>query len=98
MDVWGWIVIYALGLTLLQLLVYRYLVNGGEPTMSDGTGRDADRMDRYVHPEIAASFDDRSRMGVRTTPTGERICPECGAENEADTTFDLCWNCTRRLR
>ncbi|WP_416840144.1 hypothetical protein [Haloferax sp. DFSO52] len=97
MDVWGWIVIYALGLTLLQLLVYRYLVNGGEPTMGDGVGRDSDRMDRYVHPEIASSFEDRSRTSVQVTPTGERICPECGATNEADTTFDLCWNCTRRL-
>ena len=58
MDVWGWIVVYALGLTLLQLLVYRYLVNGGEPTVGEGTGRDSARTDRYVHPEIAASFDD----------------------------------------
>ncbi|AHZ23044.1 hypothetical protein E6P09_01895 [Haloferax mediterranei ATCC 33500] len=98
MDVWGWIVIYALGLTLLQLLVYRYLLNGGEPTIGDSSGRDSDRSERYVHPEIAASFEERSRTGVQTTPTGERICPNCGAENEADTTFDLCWNCTRRIR
>ena len=27
MDVWGWIAVYAIGLTLLQLLVYRYLLN-----------------------------------------------------------------------
>jgi hypothetical protein len=27
MDVWGWIAVYAVGLTLLQLLVYRYLLN-----------------------------------------------------------------------
>ncbi|RDZ64136.1 hypothetical protein C5B90_13650 [Haloferax sp. Atlit-12N] len=98
MDVWGWIVVYALGLTLLQLLVYRYLVNGGEPTMGEGSSRDSARTDRYAHPEIAASFDDGSQAGVQTTPTGERICPNCGVENEADTAFDLCWNCTRRLR
>lgn len=29
MDVWGWIAVYAVGLTLLQLLVYRYLLNSG---------------------------------------------------------------------
>jgi hypothetical protein len=29
MDVWGWIAVYAVGLTLLQLLVYRYLLNNG---------------------------------------------------------------------
>ena len=98
MDVWGWIVIYALGLTILQLLVYRYLVDGGEPTMGDGSARNADHGDRYAHPEIAVPFDERSSVGVQRTPTGERICPSCGAENESDATFELCWNCTRRLR
>jgi hypothetical protein len=29
MDVWGWIAVYAVGLTVLQLLVYRYLLNSG---------------------------------------------------------------------
>lgn len=29
MDVWGWIAVYAIGLTLLQLLIYRYLLNSG---------------------------------------------------------------------
>jgi hypothetical protein len=29
MEVWGWIAVYAVGLTLLQLLVYRYLLNSG---------------------------------------------------------------------
>jgi ribosomal protein S14 len=38
MDVWGWIVVYAVGLTLLQLLVYRYLLNnGGSVTRRVGT-------------------------------------------------------------
>jgi hypothetical protein len=38
MDVWGWIVVYAVGLTLLQLLVYRYLLNnGGSLTRRVGT-------------------------------------------------------------
>ncbi|MFC7202892.1 hypothetical protein ACFQJC_05155 [Haloferax namakaokahaiae] len=95
MDTWGWIVVYALGLTLLQLLVYRYLVTSGEPTMGEGVGRDSDRTERYGHPELAVPFDDRT--GVRRTPTGERICPHCGTENEPDPTFDLCWNCTGRI-
>ena len=38
MDVWGWIVLYAAGLTLLQLLVYRYLLNNrGSLTRRVGT-------------------------------------------------------------
>lgn len=38
MDVWGWIVVYAVGLTVLQLLVYRYLLNsGGSLTRRVGT-------------------------------------------------------------
>ncbi|WP_136589611.1 DUF7577 domain-containing protein [Salinigranum halophilum] len=38
MDVWGWIAVYAVGLTLLQLLVYRYLLNsGGSLTRRVGT-------------------------------------------------------------
>jgi hypothetical protein len=38
MDIWGWIVVYAVGLTVLQLLVYRYLLNnGGSMTRRVGT-------------------------------------------------------------
>lgn len=38
MNVWGWIVLYAAGLTLLQLLIYRYLLNNrGSLTRRVGT-------------------------------------------------------------
>jgi hypothetical protein len=58
MDVWGWIAVYAVGLTLLQLLVYRYLLNSGGSLrrrvgtpFSDGDGeRDASWMDGSSSP------------------------------------------------
>ncbi|WP_129112807.1 zinc ribbon domain-containing protein [Halegenticoccus tardaugens] len=36
MDIWGWIVVYAVGLAVLQLLVYRYLWNRDEPFAERG--------------------------------------------------------------
>jgi hypothetical protein len=38
MDVWGWVLVYVVGLTVLQLLVYRYLLrDGGSLTQHLGT-------------------------------------------------------------
>jgi ribosomal protein S14 len=137
MDVWGWIVVYAVGLTVLQLLVYRYLLNnGGSLTRRVGTpfgdgDRDAPLSNRSsgsngsarqpgspssgeVDPDGGSvpssvlnswSSDeayvprrpDRDDAAESTGP-GHRRCPYCGAENEPDETFALCWNCTRELR
>lgn len=97
MDAWGWIAVYAIGLTVLQLVVYRYLLDGGE-------GGDASNGESHVRtaprgsdavgvPRLHAT---ESRDGASDGPTA-RLCPRCGVENEPDRTFDRCWNCAGRL-
>jgi hypothetical protein len=39
MDAWGWILVYAAGLVVLQVLVYRYLWRRSGPIGSDESGR-----------------------------------------------------------
>ncbi|MUV56624.1 hypothetical protein SAMN04487947_3048 [Halogeometricum rufum] len=107
MDPWGWIVVYAIGLTVLQLLVYRYLLNNGDETGYDGVfGDSEDRPDGTVAqgtergglartPRLAAS--PNSPADRPDSRSDGRYCPHCGTENEPDRTFDRCWNCANRL-
>lgn len=96
MDAWGWIVVYAIGLTVLQLAVYRYLLggegddasNGDSPVRTAPRGSDAVGVARLQATE--------SRDGTSDGPTA-RLCPRCGVENEPDRTFGRCWNCANRL-
>jgi hypothetical protein len=42
--------------------------------------------------------DGRGSLGAGDSDaSGNRRCPHCGAENEADEAFTLCWNCAREL-
>jgi hypothetical protein len=65
MDVWGWIVLYAAGLTLLQLLVYRYLLNNrGSLTRRVGTpSGDAAWSDRTADSRAGTPSKDSSSAG-----------------------------------
>lgn len=105
MDAWGWIVVYAIGLTVLQLVVYRYLLRGDDgvqyETKFGSDGDDADsRVRTAPRGRDAVSI---SRLQRTESWDGEsnqsdaRVCPRCGVENEPDRTFDRCWNCTGRL-
>ncbi|SFR50012.1 DUF7577 domain-containing protein [Halogeometricum limi] len=108
MEPWGWILVYAIGLAILQLLVYRYLLNSGDEVGYDGVFRERDdRPDGPVaqgtdngglvgRPGVAVS----SRTAASDRPessTEGRYCPHCGTMNEPDRVFDRCWNCTNRL-
>lgn len=109
MEVWGWILVYALGLTLFQFLLYRYLVNRGE-TLTESLSGGRDLGFEYERGRSASLRRERTRdrleADTRGVPPGRlpnvesgdgRICPNCGAENEPDTTYDRCWNCTGEL-
>jgi hypothetical protein len=110
MDVWGWIVVYAVGLTVFQLLLYRYFVQQGTP-LDRGTGFDGDdgaerdsgverAVDPHIHLLLNPTEGEPFNEGVTEvnpeTPGG-RTCPRCGAKNESDTAFTRCWSCTGRL-
>ena len=89
---------FAVGLTALQLLLYRYLAEDGEARGLVGNGDDANR----TTPNPDRSNDLRpatlGRQVDRGQNSGDGIrCPECGAENEAEQAYSRCWNCTRRI-
>ena len=102
MEAWGWIVVFVVGLTALQLLLYRYLAGGGNvPGEARGLMSNGDDSNRTTpNPERSGDF--------RTATLGRRVdrgrdagdgrqCPQCGAENEAEQAYSRCWNCARRI-
>jgi hypothetical protein len=106
MDAWGWIVVYAVGLTVLQLLVYRYLLNGGGAVGYDAAvGRESEEAPNGdgAAPASGREFPGTPRLYAQdrhqadVSESTERYCPHCGAENEPDRTFDRCWNCANRI-
>jgi hypothetical protein len=106
MDVWGWILVYAVGLALLQVLVYRYLWQqggslAGEAPFSSDTRPDESRRPRprdALPTREADSWLDMHREEEQE-PAGSAIrrCPNCGADNELDQTYTYCWNCVTRI-
>lgn len=92
MDLWGWVIAYAVVFVLVQLLVYVYYLRRG------------DGADHSVRP---AATGDPGQYGRRpsTLPDHDadagvedgRRCPNCGARNEAVSTFSYCRNCAESL-
>lgn len=83
MDVWGWIAVYAVGLTLLQLLVYRYLLNSGRSLtqrvgspFGDESDRDTSWVDGSSNPtsnsNSSRSSGDHDHRGGRDSPPSVR--------------------------
>lgn len=107
MEVWGWILVYAVALTLLQVLVYRYLWRREDPFAGEGYTQWHDRTRSRARGGTGPDADRETSTTPSTTPkppradprpeTGERPCHHCGAINETDTTFTRCWNCAERL-
>ncbi len=102
MEAWGWIIVFAVGLTALQLLLYRYLVGRGDvPGEARGLVGDGDDANRTT-PNAEWSNDFRhATLGAQVDSTAAaedgRRCPRCGAENEAEQAYSRCWNCARRI-
>ncbi|MFC7082260.1 DUF7577 domain-containing protein [Halorussus caseinilyticus] len=83
MGVWGWIVLYVLLFSLLQLLIYRYLRSDEDAPLFRSTPPN-----REPAPvEEIRDFDDRSQSDDPSVV----VCPRCGAEN--DTGYTYCRNC-----
>ncbi|USZ67201.1 zinc ribbon domain-containing protein [Halorussus salilacus] len=84
MDVWGWIVLYVVLFSLLQLFIYRYLQRDDDSaTLFRSTPPNGDP----AAVEEIREFDDRPR----NTDPSVVVCPRCGTENE--TGFTYCRNC-----
>lgn len=104
MDVWGWLAVYVVGLVAFQLLVFRYMHNGEEVdgrTSPGGAHVGGSTHERVGKFDDGAEDDAAPSGSVGAGPVAEagatRRCSRCGAQNEPDRTFSLCWNCAARL-
>lgn len=106
MDTWGWIAAYAVGLTVLQLLMYRYLARHGDALSGSAalSGGDGDEESRHrsasMSPERTYWMDEDHLGSIdrpRDDPADARVCPYCDVENEPERAFARCWNCAGRL-
>lgn len=112
MDLWGWVVAYVVGFSLLQVLIYRYLRDRGNTGTGGSSGERT--IERTAPPRERRSTEGRSTVAdpsheadrLHTTGTTEdervasvsgRHCPRCGTLNEPDPTFTYCRECVRPL-
>jgi len=95
MEAWAWIVVYLVGFTLFQLLLFRYFSDGQAfDGLSVGSGETAgvqslDRTPASGEAPQRPDTDEDATEGVR--------CPHCGAHNEDEPTFTYCSNCLTQL-
>lgn len=112
MNLWGWVIAYVVGFSLLQVLIYRYLRGRGDGGAGASSGERA--MERTAPPRERWNTDGSSTVGDpphRVDPlyaSGEinsdtaastqgRHCPRCGTLNEPDPIFTYCQECVRPL-
>lgn len=102
MEVWGWILGYAVLFAVVQLAIYVYYVRRGEGTPSaSGVGdaedvkRVGDRLER--DPLDDGEFPEPEQSTDATEDPGTRSCPHCGTPNETVDTVKYCRHCTRSL-
>jgi len=93
MNQWGWAIAAAvLGITLVQLLAYYYLMRGRSsadvwPSSTDGAGT-------TQGPTLGSAespFDDGA------PEEDVRRCERCGAHNDSDPIYTFCHNCGAEL-
>lgn len=93
MEPWAWIVVYLVGFTLFQLLLFRFVSDAGTlDGLSLGSGETTDP--RSVDHTPPTREPDR---GPERTGEGVR-CPHCGTDNEDEEGFTYCRNCLAQLR
>ena len=101
-PLWGWLAAYVVGLAILQLVLYRYLVDGSEslnepPKLSDD-GREMDVEGGDASREVRLDpFAPRADVSRWSADGERRLCPHCGAENEPESAFTRCRNCAGQL-
>lgn len=111
MNLWGWIIAYVVGFSLLQVLIYRYLRGRGdtgaggsssersfERTAPPRERRGADGGSVVAEQSLAADpLYTAGEPSARAPSASGRQCPRCGTLNELDPTFTYCRECVRPL-
>lgn len=106
-EVWNWIIGYAVLFALVQFLIYAYYARRGNGTAS-GTGADTDEYHGVSDPrdpdhlatddlDTTDAFADDPETAADTTEENRRRCPHCGTPNDATPTIKYCQHCTRAL-
>jgi ribosomal protein S14 len=112
MNLWGWVLAYVVGFSLLQVLIYRYLSGRKEGQANARSGeraleRTTPRGEQWAGeghptggepaPETNPSVSrETDERAARSAPRN-RHCPRCGTLNGADGAFTYCKNCVRPL-
>lgn len=111
MNLWGWVIAYVVGFSLLQVLIYRYLRGRGDTGTSSSSSEHS--FERTAPPrehrgaEGGVTVGEQSHRSeplytvgepsTRTPSPSGRHCPRCGTLNELDSTFTYCRECVRPL-
>jgi hypothetical protein len=102
-EVWSWIIGYAVLFAVVQLAIYAYYVRRGEG--GDPRANAIGDPEEYAHagdrvkrkPVVDDDLDDTEPAQRPTDGRNVRACPHCGTPNESISTVKYCWNCTRSL-
>lgn len=102
-EVWSWIIGYAILFAVVQLAIYAYYVRRGEgnPRANaigdpDEYARAGERLERK--PVAEEELDDTEpAQRPREDDESVRACPHCGTPNERVSTVKYCRRCTRSL-
>ncbi len=109
MEVWQWVLVYALVLALAQLLVYLYLRGedrsfelSEEGERGQGTPPNAAPSQPYAPPaqqsRNTVPADPQADAHHAVSPDEEAIvCRHCGARNEREGIYSYCRSCTSEL-
>ena len=94
MEAWAWILVYLVGFTLFQLLLFRYFADGRS---FDGMSLGSSETAGARSLERGRATGERPQRTDAAETDGVR-CPHCGAHNEDDATYTYCSNCLAQLR
>jgi len=98
MEPWGWILIYLVGFTLFQLLLFRYFTDErGFEGVSLGSGERSALQSADGNARAAESQQVPQSDTEETDREDGVSCPHCGAYN-ADEQFTFCRKCTGQIR
>ncbi|NHN42157.1 hypothetical protein G9C85_11035 [Halorubellus sp. JP-L1] len=102
-EVWSWIIGYAVLFAVVQLAIYAYYVRRGDGRPSASAIGDPDDYprtgDRVQHdPVDDPQLDDTDPQTTQhDADDTHRTCPHCGTTNDATATIKYCRICTRSL-
>ncbi|WP_323674724.1 hypothetical protein [Halorubellus sp. PRR65] len=100
-EVWSWIIGYAVLFAVVQLAIYAYYVRRGDTNPQASAIGDPEEYTR-VGDRVQRNHVDEDALDDHDPPTHSnedtvRACPHCGTPNDRLGTVKYCRNCTRSL-